>query len=133
MNFKISRFKTLQDSRGKLIVFLRAKELKNAKRKFGQIYFVTFAKKGAVRGNHYHKRWYEWFGIVEGRVKVVVEDIRTKKRESVILDAKKDKYVRLSTGPYVAHAIQSLTNYASLVSYADAEWSQNDTYDYKLV
>lgn len=132
-NFKITKFKSYSDPRGKLIVFLQESELKNAKKRFGQIYFVTFKKKGVVRGNHYHKHWHEWFGIVEGKVKVIIEDVRTKKRKQITLSADRDKYVRIETGPYIAHAIVSLTKYASLLSYADGEWSEDDTHFYKLI
>ncbi len=132
-NFIITKFKTFSDKRGKLIVFLRESELYSKKKKFGQIYFVTFKKKGVVRGNHYHKKWHEWFGIVEGKVKVVVEDVRTKKRKQITLSAEKDKYVRIETGPYIAHAIQSLSKNASLLSYADSEWDDGDTHHYKLL
>lgn len=133
LDFKITKFKSFSDKRGKLIVFLRESELYDAKKKFGQIYFVTFSKKGIVRGNHYHKKWHEWFGIIEGKVKVVVEDVRTKKRKQITLSAKKDRYVRIETGPYIAHAIVSLSKNASLLSYADTEWNTKDTHHYKLI
>jgi len=133
MNYKITQFEKINDDRGSLIVFLKESELDDAKKRFGQIYFVTFKKKGVVRGNHYHKKWHEWFGVVSGRVEVVLEDVRTKKRKQIILDAKKDQYVRLETGPYIAHAIKSLTGYASLLSYADTQWSDKDTHYHKLL
>ena len=131
-NFKVTKLKSFVDERGKLIVFLQTKELNEKHKYFGQIYFVTFSKKGAVRGNHYHKKWYEWFGIVEGKVKVIIEDVRTKKRKQITLSAEKDKYIRIETGPYIAHAIVSLTKRASLLSYADTEWTTDDTHYYKL-
>jgi len=133
LDFKLTKFKSYSDNRGKLIVFLKESELKNAKKKFGQIYFVTFSQKGAIRGNHYHKKWHEWFGVIEGRVKVVLEDVRTKKRTSVVLDSKLDKYTRLETRPYIAHAIISLTKKASLLSYADTQWVNGDTHRYDLL
>lgn len=131
--FNITKYKSYSDDRGRLIVFLKESELHSTKKQFGQIYFVTFKRKGAVRGNHYHKKWYEWFGIIEGTVKVVMEDVRTKKRKQITLSADRDKYVRIETGPYIAHAIVSLTKYASLLSYADGEWSKDDTHFYKLI
>ncbi|MBI5122345.1 WxcM-like domain-containing protein [Candidatus Roizmanbacteria bacterium] len=133
MNYKITQFKKFDDDRGSLIVFLKESELDDAKKRFGQIYFVTFKKKGMIRGNHYHKKWSEWFGIINGRVEVILEDVRTKKRKQIILDAKKNQYMRLETGPYIAHTIKSLTQYASLLSYADAQWSRKDNYYYKLL
>ncbi len=133
MDYKITKFKRIKDRRGDLIVFLKEHELKSAKKKFGQIYFVTFKKKGSVRGNHYHKKWHEWFGIIEGKVQVVIEDVRTKRRKQIILNAKKDRYTRIETGPYTAHAIKSLTKKASLLSYADSEWNNKDTHPYKII
>lgn len=133
MDFKTASFKRYKDDRGSLIVFLRESDLDDAKKKFGQIYFVTFSKKGVIRGNHYHKKWHEWFGVISGRVKVVLEDVRTGKRKEIVLSAKKNQYTRLETGPYIAHAIQSLSNTASLLSYADGEWSGEDTYFHKLI
>lgn len=133
LNFNVTKFKSFSDNRGKLIVFLKESELHNAKKKFGQIYFVTFNKKGVVRGNHYHKKWHEWFGIVEGKVKVIIEDVRTKKSSQITLSAEKDRYMRIETGPYIAHAIISLTKYASLLSYADTEWNDKDTHHYKII
>ncbi|MEN9327877.1 MAG: hypothetical protein RI947_685 [Candidatus Parcubacteria bacterium] len=133
MDYKRTHFQKKTDKRGSLIVFLKESELDDAKKKFGQIYFVTFSEKGIVRGNHYHKKWHEWFGVVDGKVEVVLEDVRTKERKKLILDAKKDKYVRLETGPYIAHAIRSLTKYASLLSYADGEWDGQDTHQYTLI
>lgn len=133
MDYKIAKFRRFKDSRGDLIVFLKESELRDAKKKFGQVYFVTFKRMGAVRGNHYHKHWHEWFGIIEGKVQVVIEDVRTKERKQIILSAEKDKYTRIETGPYVAHAIKSLTKKASLLSYADSEWDNKDTHYYKII
>mgnify|MGYP001597084709 FL=1 len=132
LDFKVSKFKSFSDKRGKLIVFLKESELLDAKKKFGQIYFVTFNKKGVVRGNHYHKKWHEWFGIIEGKVKVIIEDVKTKQRKHIILSAERDKYVRIETGPYIAHAIISLNKHASLLSYANSEWNDKDTHHYKI-
>lgn len=133
MDYKIQKFKKFSDKRGELIVFLRRSELEEEKKRFGQIYFVTFNEKNIVRANHYHKKWFEWFGIVAGKLQVVLEDVRTKERKEFILDAKHDMYRRLQTGPYVAHAFKSLTRYAALVNYADDEWSADDVFFYKLL
>lgn len=133
MDFKIQRFQKFSDSRGDLIVFLKDSQLTEAKKRFGQIYFVTFKKKGAVRGNHYHKKWHEWFGIVTGRLQVILEDVKTRERKKFVLDARKDQYVRLEVGPFIAHAFRSLTKYAALLNYADSEWYSKDSIYYKLI
>lgn len=133
INYKIEKFKKFTDKRGTLVVFLKKSELNKNQRNFGQIYFVTFNKKGVVRGNHYHKKWHEWFGIVSGKLEVILENVKNKKRVRLVLDANHDKYVRLKIGPYVAHAFKSLTKYAALINYANGEWNKNDDFDYKLL
>jgi dTDP-4-dehydrorhamnose 3,5-epimerase-like enzyme len=132
-NCRITKYDKFSDVRGDLIVFLKSGELPSKKKKFGQIYFVTFKKKGIVRGNHYHKKWSEWFGIVAGKLQVVVENVKTKERKTMIIDEKEHKYVRLDIGPDIAHAFKSLSPYAALVNYADSEWSTSDTFPYKLI
>lgn len=133
MDYQIKKFEKIVDKRGSLIIFLKKSDLDKHQHNFGQIYFVTFNKKGQVRGNHYHKKWHEWFGIVEGKVEVILENVKTKSRKIFILTSNRDKYVRLETGPFVAHAIKSLSNSASLLSYADSEWNSKDTFQYKLI
>jgi len=133
MNFKLKKFRKFSDKRGDLIVFLQESELGKAKKQFGQIYFVTFNKKGIVRGNHYHKKWYEWFGIVAGKVEVILKDMKTGEIERMILDADHDMYVRLEIGPNTAHSFKSLTDYAALLNYADSEWSKQDSISHSLL
>jgi dTDP-4-dehydrorhamnose 3,5-epimerase-like enzyme len=133
MNYKIEKFDKFSDSRGDLIVFLKQGELPTNKKKFGQIYFVTFCKKGIIRGNHYHKKWTEWFGVIEGKLEVILEDINTKERKTFIFDSKENKYTRLAIGPNIIHSFRSLSNYAALLNYADSEWSEADTYRAELM
>lgn len=130
MDYKIEQFDKFSDIRGDLIVFLKNGELPDDKKRFGQIYFVTFSEKDIVRGSHYHKKWTEWFGIVAGKLEVTLEDIKTKKRKVFVFDSKEDKYARLTIGPHVAHSFRSLSGYAALLNYADSEWSKEDTYHY---
>lgn len=133
MDYKIENFDKFIDNRGDLIVFLKASNLNKKYREFGQIYFVTFSKKGVVRANHYHKRIREWFGVVNGKVSVILKDIKTEEKKKLILDAKSDKYIRLEIGPNVAHAFKSLTANASVVNYTDQEWSSDDVFPLQLL
>jgi dTDP-4-dehydrorhamnose 3,5-epimerase-like enzyme len=128
MDYKIDYIENHDDSRGKLVVFLKNNDLDKKYKKFGQIYFVTFDKLGVVRGNHYHKKWREWFGVVTGKVRVVLKDIKTGEIKKFILDSKSDKYFRLEIGPYVAHSFRNISKRASLLNYTDAEWSPDDTF-----
>jgi len=133
MDYKLTETEKYDDERGKLVVFLKNRNLKKSDKEFGQVYFITFSRKGIVRGNHYHKRWREWFGIVDGRVKIMLEDVRTKEHIRLILSANDQNYSRLEIGPYIAHTFKSLTNNAILLNYADKEWFSKDTFPYKLM
>ena len=133
MDYSLKKDKKFSDSRGDLVVFLKKSELKKNDQKFGQIYFVTFNKTGAIRGNHFHHKWREWFGIASGRVEVFLEDVKTKKRIHLYLDSKYDRYSRLEIGPYIAHTFKSRSNEAVLLNYANGEWHDSDTYPYKII
>ena len=115
------------DPRGYLVEFLKHPELPPKYRPFGQIYFVTFAKKGTVRGNHYHTKTEEWFGVAQGSLRVVLENVRTLKRKTLTLKASERHFVRLHIGLYTAHAFQSLTPTAVLLDYANKEYDRYNT------
>lgn len=127
MDYKIIFCEKHLDSRGYLVEFLKNSELEKEFKKFGEIYFVTFEKSNMVRGNHYHTRFSEWFGIAYGKIEVVLEDVNTKERIALVLDANDKKFVRLYTGPYVAHAFRNLTPTAVLLNYVTEEYNKDDT------
>ena len=133
MDYRVTTFEKHSDARGQLVVFLKSSELKNRRKKFGQIYFITFNRKGVIRGNHYHKQWREWFGVVNGIVQVKLEDVKTKEGVSLVLTSKGPVYSRLEIGPNIAHTFKSLTSEASLLNYGDREWSARDRYHYQLL
>ncbi len=114
------------DNRGQLVVFVKNK-------KFGQVYFVTFNRKGTVRGNHYHKKWREWCGIITGRIQVELMNIKTFERESFILDENDSEYKLIEIKPYIVHSFLNLTPKASLLNYADKLWSKKDDYKVRLL
>jgi dTDP-4-dehydrorhamnose 3,5-epimerase-like enzyme len=127
LDYKVEYFDKFNDTRGDLVVFLKNSNLGKKYREFGQIYFVTFARKGVIRGNHYHKKWREWFGIVNGVLRVKLKDVKTGKTKRLTLSAKTNNYVRLEIGPNIVHAFKSVTK-ASLLNYTDKEWSADDTF-----
>lgn len=133
MDYKISTIEKQKDTRGDLVVFLRKKELPRERVGFGQIYFITFKSKGTIRGNHYHRRWREWFGVVHGKIRAELEDVVTKQRVSLTLSADERTYTRLEIGPNIAHAFCCLTPSASLLNYADDEWRSSDRFHYRLM
>jgi dTDP-4-dehydrorhamnose 3,5-epimerase-like enzyme len=133
MDYKIEHFEKFNDNRGQLVVFLRNRSLEKRFKEFGQIYFVTFDKKGVVRGNHYHKKWREWFGVVTGKLEVKLKDVKTGKIKELVLDGNSSKYVRLEVGPNIAHTFRNMSTKASLINYTNREWSPEDTFVCKLI
>lgn len=133
MDYKLDYIERHDDIRGNLVVFLKNGALKKKYKEFGQIYFVTFGKPRVIRGNHYHKKWREWFGVVTGKVEVILKDVKTGEKKKFILDSKADQYSRLEIGPYVAHAFRNISKKASLLNYTDTEWSADDTFNELLM
>ncbi len=133
MDYKIEYFEKFNDKRGQLVVFLRNSDLNKKLKEFGQIYFVTFDKKSIIRGNHYHKKWREWFGVVSGKLQVKLMDIKTKEKKRLTLNGDSNKYIRLEIGPNIVHAFKSLSTQASLLNYTDKEWSAEDTFPYEII
>jgi quercetin dioxygenase-like cupin family protein len=66
-------------------------------------------KKGKVRGNHYHKKTYQWNYIINGKMKLVTK--RNGYKKTIILN-KDDVAV---TTPYEQHALVGVTNCKLLV------------------
>lgn len=133
MDIKIKKFTKIKDERGSLIVFLQNNDLATNDKEFGQIYFVTFDKLGVIRGNHYHKRWREWFGVVSGAVEAHLIDIETNEEKTMILDSSGDEYILLEIGPKIAHAFKNITPNAQLLNYANGEWSESDSIKYEVI
>lgn len=128
MNIKISKFEKHNDERGQLVVFLKHSDLELEQKTFGQIYFVTFENKNVIRGNHYHKEWREWFGVVTGKLKVILKDMITGEIQTMLLDGDSNEYIRLEVGPNIAHTFISISKNAALLNYTDKEWNPNDTF-----
>jgi len=133
MNIKIKKFKKISDDRGDLIVFLKNSDLNEENSTFGQIYFVTFKGKNVIRGNHFHKEWNEWFGVVSGKVEAHLIDVNTQEKKVLVLDSNNDEYILLEIGPGIAHAFKSLTKEAQLLNYANSKWSAEDSIKYEVI
>lgn len=127
MDYKITFCEKHIDDRGFLVEFLKEIELVDNHKTFGQIYFVTFEKPNVVRGNHYHKHTYEWFGVANGKLEVILEDVNTKEHLTLILDSEDKKFVRLYIGPYIAHAFRNLSKTAVLLDYTNKVYDREDS------
>lgn len=69
-------------------------------------FFISKSKPGVVRGNHYHNHKIEWFVIVKGKGKVVVEDLESKEREEVVIDEEDNLAVKMEVKK--AHAVKNI-------------------------
>ncbi|RJQ37073.1 hypothetical protein C4559_04030 [Candidatus Microgenomates bacterium] len=133
--YKFAKAKKRRDKRGFLVDFLKLDEVGEGEKTLGQIYFVTFDKKGSVRGNHYHKTKKEWFVAVEGKLKVILEDISTKEKVEFILKGSSDIYERVYIEENIAHSFISLTKKAKMINYCNRPFHESDpdTFIYKLI
>jgi dTDP-4-dehydrorhamnose 3,5-epimerase len=135
MNFEILHLTKHDDERGYLVEFLKKNELEKRNKAFGQIYFVTFNKKNTIRGNHYHKKTEEWFGVIFGSVLVILEDVNTKERKTFTLHYSENEFVRLKIGTGIAHAFKALTKSAILLDYSNKQYDPGctDRHKYMLI
>lgn len=102
----ITGLKTVRDSRGFLVEYLNNKELEEIGAKFGMIYVASIAP-GNCRGNHYHKNKAELICCVNGKVNVILFDVKKKEREEIVLDSSDEEIKRLLIEPGVAHLFQN--------------------------
>lgn len=135
LDYQVTETIKHEDSRGFLVEFLRGREMTERDRPFGQIYFVTFERPGQVRGNHYHTRATEWFGVAHGDLEVILEDVRTRERVSFNLRSGDRSYTRLKVGPYIAHSFRNLSPTAVLLDYCTEEFDKTnqDKHPYILI
>jgi dTDP-4-dehydrorhamnose 3,5-epimerase-like enzyme len=126
MDYKITQCVKHTDQRGYLVEFLKEQELSSADKAFGQIYFVTFEKPNQVRGNHFHTRISEWFGVAHGTLRVILEDTVTKERVEFILSSDDKTFTRLTIGPKIAHAFQNVSPTAVLLYYSNTQYNSGD-------
>lgn len=135
MDIELTKLKTKQAKKGKLVEFLSAKDVRRHAGKFGHLFFVTFDNKRAIRGNHYHKKHHEYYIALSGKIKVILKDLKSNKKKTIILDSKNNSYKRLRIGPNIAHLAHSLTPKATLLAYYGDPYSPKslDTYPYKLI
>lgn len=107
--------------------FLKLYELKGQDRTFGQAYCITFETPRAVRGNHYHTGKKEWFVAIKGKLKVVLEDVKTKEHVEFILDGDSDEYKRIEINENIAHAFKNISRTAVMINYCNKPYHAKDS------
>jgi UDP-2-acetamido-2,6-beta-L-arabino-hexul-4-ose reductase len=123
------------DYRGSLIEIFNQSFLESRGLSFGQIYCLTFSKKGIVRGNHYHLNQHEMFAVLSGTVKIILQDIVTNERYEEDVSADSHNTSIYCFGPKIAHAVVALSDNALLLSHSTKVYDPDDLdkYEYKLV
>lgn len=122
MNFEIKDLKKHEDERGYLLEILRSDEINED---IQQIYFST-SKHGAVRGGHYHKKKVEWFCVVKGKAKLVLEDNDLKEKEEMILSGDNPSIIKVP--PNISHVIENIgDNEMHLIVISNEVFDPHDT------
>jgi quercetin dioxygenase-like cupin family protein len=83
---------------------------------------------GSLRGNHYHKVKQEWVYMMSGEVTLIVEDLESKKRENVQLNAGDLAFVQVG----VVHVLQVMKS-GQAIEFSTARFDPGDIYRQKLV
>jgi len=119
------------DARGWLVETLRAEWV--PRRELGQV-FVTAARAGMVKGNHYHRHKREWFCVIRGQGRLVLEDVTTSQRKVLELDGNAPAVV--SIPPLVSHTIQNTgRGWMYLLVYSDSifDAAEPDTFPHVTI
>lgn len=93
-------------------------------------YFVTFYKVNDSAGNHYHKKKEELFYPIVGEMAVDLENIKTKEKEEIKLDAKEHKVLYVSKG--IAHRVVAKKEGSILLVVATYPNSEEDEFPYQF-
>jgi glycosyltransferase involved in cell wall biosynthesis len=119
-----------EDSRGFVQKILTASQCQGHPPR-GEVY-VTSARPGEVKGNHYHQRMGEWFAVVQGEGSLEVCDPTGGARISVILSAREPSSVYVPAG--MAHAVvnRGLEDLIC-VAWAEAEYDPTDVIVHQVV
>lgn len=122
------------DSRGDIGELLTVKDIKKYNNQFGHVFFVTFKTPKAIRGNHYHSKNHEYYIVLVGKVKVILIDIKSKKKKKLTLSSQKGKMSRLRIGPNIAHACYSLNSKSVMLCYLSHPYDNGiDTIKYNVI
>lgn len=119
---EIRKLKVHSDYRGWLAEILRREHLKN--KKFGQIY-VTTARTGMIKANHYHKRKTEWFCVIKGKAKLAIRRLNDKTSHEIIMGD--DNLVVVKIPPKMIHGIKNIgKGMMYLLCYVDEPYNKDD-------
>ena len=85
-------------------------------------------REGTVRGNHYHEVKEEFIYLIQGELLLVVEDLDSKARDSITLQAGDIAFISTR----IAHVLKTLKN-GHAIEFSKARFDAADTHRYPLV
>lgn len=104
MDFVYKSLKKYKDKRGFLVEFLKPSEL--SKKKFVQFFCATI-KPGKLRGNHYHRTKDEWLIFLDGKAKLILEDVFSKKHKEFVINTSDNRIPKVKIGANIAHLVEN--------------------------
>ena len=125
---KTVKLREFSDHRGSLSENTEAKIMLESKH-----FFVSKSRPGMVRGEHYHKYKSEWFLVVKGKCRLVLENIVTKIREE--RTSIEDDNLLVHIGPNTAHTFINIGDFELvLLAFVNEVLDRQnpDTYEYKI-
>lgn len=94
-------------------------------------YIVQFTAQGNVAGNHYHKIKQEIYFPVEGEFVVILENPKTKERETIQL--RSVDHIALFVPSGIAHVVRAETTSATLLVTATSPQVDRDEFAYTVL
>ncbi len=126
--YELIKLNPYEDSRGKLSK-LAAKSKLEKEETIEEVYII-YTNKGAVRGNHYHKKTVEYFSVLSGTAAISIKDMQTGVTENIAVSA--DDNIVLKIPAYTAHAFKNEEEQQLIIAAVSMkEYSINDTDTYK--
>ena len=121
--------KIISDNRGWFLKVITGKE-SNLPQFTGEFY-VTSAKPNESKGGHYHFKANEWFTLIKGECKLIIEDIYTKERVELLLNANIPKTIYVPVN--LAHIfVNNSSDDFILAVYTDELYDKGDTITYSF-
>ncbi len=121
----------LKDERGWFLKIMTGKE-NHLPDRMGEIY-LTNARPGSWRANHYHPLTSEWFSVIKGKAKVILEDTFSKERLTLKLSSENPQ--TLYVPPGIAHVFinEEAEDDMLLVVFSENLYVPEDTIIYDLI
>jgi dTDP-4-dehydrorhamnose 3,5-epimerase-like enzyme len=122
---KIYSREKIEDNRGWFLKVINGKE-ESLPQFTGEIY-VTSAKPGEIRGNHYHNLTNEWFTLIKGKCILKLYDLAEKSNLNIELDSEVPQTIFVPAK--IAHAfMNNLENEDFIIlAYSDKFHDPKDT------